>query len=77
MKKGQRGKAKSSGRIGMALAFLSSLLVVGLFVILSRGSSKGETAPNFSLPSARGEILSLDDYLGQRNVVLVFYRGAF
>lgn len=76
MKKGQRGRAKLSGRIWITLASLGLLLVVALFVILSRGSSKRETAPKFSLPSVRGEMVSLDDYLGQKSVVLVFYRGA-
>lgn len=32
-------------------------------------------APRFTLPNATGGVVSLDTYLGQGNVVLVFYRG--
>ncbi len=32
-------------------------------------------APRFQLPSVQGEIVSLESYAGQRNVVLIFYRG--
>ena len=32
-------------------------------------------APLFTLPSATGGVVSLDSYLGEGNVVLVFYRG--
>ena len=32
-------------------------------------------APKFELPGARGETVSLAAYAGDKNVVLVFYRG--
>ncbi len=32
-------------------------------------------APKFELPGARGETVSLASYAGDKNVVLVFYRG--
>ena len=32
-------------------------------------------APTFELPNAKGETVSLASYAGERNVVLVFYRG--
>ena len=32
-------------------------------------------APRFTLPNATGGVVSLDSYLGEGNVVLVFYRG--
>ena len=32
-------------------------------------------APAFELPNAAGETISLASYAGERNVVLVFYRG--
>ena len=33
----------------------------------------GEKAPEFSLPVARDEKVSLSDYAGEKNVVLAFY----
>ncbi|MCH8298372.1 MAG: hypothetical protein IH873_09910 [Chloroflexi bacterium] len=42
---------------------------------LSLAPSPGETAYPFTLPSAPDGSVSLDSYLGERNVVLVFYRG--
>ncbi len=35
----------------------------------------GDAAPDFSLASLDGPVLTLSDFRGQRNVVLVFYRG--
>ena len=35
----------------------------------------GEPAPLFSLESYFGDIVSLEDFRGESNVVLVFYRG--
>jgi len=35
----------------------------------------GEVAPKFELPNAQGESVSLASYAGEKNVVLVFYRG--
>jgi peroxiredoxin len=35
----------------------------------------GEPAREFALPSSTGSTLSLMDYAGKSNVVLVFYRG--
>ncbi len=32
-------------------------------------------APTFELPNAKGETVSLASYAGDKNVVLVFYRG--
>ena len=34
----------------------------------------GELAPDFTLPSVEGESVTLSDYRGQKNVVLLFYR---
>ena len=36
---------------------------------------RGDAAPKFTLPSAAGGSVSLDSFAGDRNVVLVFYRG--
>ena len=35
----------------------------------------GDAAPDFSLRALSGEVLTLSDFHGQENVVLVFYRG--
>ena len=35
----------------------------------------GSAAPRFSLPSANYETVALDSYIGEKNVVLVFYRA--
>jgi len=35
----------------------------------------GEPAPDFTLASLAGPRVTLSDYRGQKNVVLVFYRG--
>jgi len=35
----------------------------------------GVVAPDFSLRALSGDVVTLSDYRGRRNVVLVFYRG--
>ena len=42
-----------------------------------RALGAGATAPSFTLPSATGEAVSLDELLTQGPVVLTFYRGAW
>ena len=37
----------------------------------------GQLAPDFTLPSQHGEIITLSDFRGDKNVVLVFYPWAF
>jgi len=41
------------------------------------GTTPGQlrAAPKFELPDTSGETVSLDSYMGNRNVVVVFYRG--
>lgn len=34
----------------------------------------GEQAPDFTLPSVSGDMVTLSRYQGQKNIVLVFYR---
>ena len=38
-------------------------------------ASQATLAPTFELPNAAGETVSLASYMGDKNVVLVFYRG--
>ncbi len=40
-------------------------------------ASVGQEAPDFTLPSRGGETITLSDYRGAKNVVLVFYPLAF
>jgi len=35
----------------------------------------GDEAPDFSLVSLAGPVVTLSEFRGQRNIVLVFYRG--
>ncbi len=37
--------------------------------------SVGDVAPDFSLAALSGDVHTLSDYRGHKNVVLVFYRG--
>jgi cytochrome oxidase Cu insertion factor (SCO1/SenC/PrrC family) len=37
--------------------------------------SVGETAPDFTLENLDGNRISLSDFRGKKNVILVFYRG--
>jgi len=36
---------------------------------------EGSTAPDFTLPDTQGQNVTLSDYQGQKQVVLVFNRG--
>ena len=38
-------------------------------------ATAAKLAPTFELPNAAGETISLASYAGDKNVVLVFYRG--
>ena len=42
-----------------------------------QGLSLGSQAPAFELPDGDGKLHALADYVGNRNVVLVFYRGGW
>lgn len=37
----------------------------------------GDAAPTFTLPAAPGEVIDLDEHLGERKIVLLFYPLAF
>ena len=41
----------------------------------SRFVEIGSPSPKFSLPSVSGELISLERFIGEKNVVLVFLRG--
>lgn len=68
--------------MGLGLAMLAAFGVVAVFVGLTQfngpteGAQEGEVAPSFDLPSTTGEMVSLNDYRGKRNVLLYFYEHA-
>jgi peroxiredoxin Q/BCP len=39
----------------------------------SKGVKVGDRAPDFTLPSLTGETVSLESYIGKKNIVLYFY----
>ena len=62
--------------------FTAALLALALITAacsgaeeVSDGARVGKEAPKFSLTSASGDQVSLDDYLGQRPVLLYFSMG--
>ena len=52
-------------------------VITGLLSLVAFGSTPkpGDPAHKFTLPNAKGSNVSLDDYKGKSNLVLVFYRG--
>ncbi len=45
--------------------------------ITEKSLQEGAVAPDFSLPSVRGEQVKLSDFLARGPVVLAFYRGGW
>jgi len=45
--------------------------------ILDKAKNIGDKAPNFNLKNAKGEMVSLNDYLSKGPVVLTWYRGGW
>ena len=45
--------------------------------IIKNATKKGDVFPDFSLPNAKGELISLDALLEKGKVVLTFYRGGW
>ncbi len=69
-------KQRSTQRLAFAT------LVLGLFVSASQLTSQerisvGQEAPGFSLGSSTGERFDLASQLGEKNVLLVFFRGTW
>ena len=59
------------------LKTMKSFLMLLLFVATACASTPkvGDTAPPFTLPSAEGTNIALQEYAGKSKLVLVFYRG--
>ncbi len=58
---------------------LLSLILVLLWSVCENvmAVEVGAIAPDFSLPNTENQTVTLSDHRGQKNVVLVFYRGTF
>lgn len=42
-----------------------------------QGLSIGSEAPDFELPNGDGDLLALEDYIGSKKLVVIFYRGGW
>lgn len=79
-RRNEGGSARPSRRrskwvVGMVLA----LVVVGggLGAWLWNGARAApEPAPKFNLLSSTGRVITIDDFLGKQELVLIFYMGA-
>jgi peroxiredoxin len=54
----------------LSLILLLATLTVGTVV---QAVELGDKAPDFTLPSTKGDPISLNQFLGKKNVVLEFY----
>ena len=54
----------------LSLILLLATLTVGTVV---QAVEVGDKAPDFTLPSTKGDPISLSQFLGKKNVVLEFY----
>lgn len=66
-----------------AKKLLLTLLASAILFLFAACSSSSSQDPNlkdasrFTLPSAQGGNVSLESYIGEENVVLVFYEGLY
>lgn len=44
-------------------------------MVVDRRVKTGETPPNFTLEDTQGELITLFDFVGKKNIYLVFNRG--
>ena len=70
--KPEGGEMKRIAYILVGFALLVGAESTGELLLTS--PKLGDTAPEFSLPDVSGRVVSLRDYKGKKNVVLVFYR---
>jgi cytochrome oxidase Cu insertion factor (SCO1/SenC/PrrC family) len=58
----------------MAWLFSAILILCSLIVgTVAQAVEVGDKAPDFTLPSSKGDPISLNQFLGKKNVVLEFY----
>lgn len=60
-----------------AAAGAAVLVLAGALAAQSAPLKVGDKAPDFTLPDQNGNKVSLDQFLGKKNVVLAFYVLAF
>ena len=55
------------------------MLLAGVLVLagVAAALEVGEQAPDFTLPSTTGEKISLSQFLGQKHVLIQFYKTDF
>ena len=70
----RKGRTVRLGRIRsewvLSVILLLATVTVGTVV---QAVEVGEKAPDFTLPSTKGDPISLGQFLGKKNVVLEFY----
>ena len=56
----------------LAVFFITSILLTAC-TSASEGLNVGDQAPEFSLSSSKGSVVALNDYLGEKPVLLYFH----
>ena len=79
--KGMRGANGRSSRRRRRRWVVAVVLVLALLGIVAAWKWNGtlwayKAAPSFTLQASNGQLISLRDYLGKQEVVIIFYMGA-
>ena len=61
--------------VGTLLGLVAIVAGMGTWV-LDGARATAEPAPKFNLPASTGHVITLDDFLGKQQVVLLFYMVA-
>lgn len=82
-KRAERGRAKAqihnrgTRRTWVTGAILAVAIAAGIAIWQRPGMLWGyKQAPSFTLQSSTGRVVSLEDFRGKKEVVLIFYMGA-
>jgi hypothetical protein len=77
-KRRRRVKERRETFVILAGVTVALILSIGLWPLYfkARIPSLTPQAPPFALPSSTGQTIALDDFLGKRDVVLIFYMTA-
>ena len=74
---GMRGKSASQIPEEAMAVMLKSMQDLAASGVAKKFLQEGAQAPGFSLPNARGEQVTLSEFLARGPVVLAFYRGGW